>query len=229
MKHLKSFIITSVFLLSSFIICIMFSGCGYNLEDIVLKTPEEICLDMKRVYNEDFKLVDYIFNDFDDDKYTTVYLSCSKYPEKRIIASQGYYDSYELGWFEKFKTNYDYIRFEEDVQRNGDLLFEKWLKGFKYKDVDVTNPDNCILSAKKYEFAEFFKSAYGIHFYVAIEKLQEESDESLKERLNEIFEPIKKDRQYPFNIYFFSVTDVDSLTKKQLSQFSSEDAFYIIY
>ncbi|MCR5435759.1 MAG: hypothetical protein K6E97_01700 [Treponema sp.] len=229
MKNYKSFIITSLFLLSSFLICIMFSGCGCRLEDIKLLSPEEICLRMNRVYDADFELVDYESTDLNDNKFTTVYLSCPKYPEKRIIAIQGYYESSEFGWFEKFETNYEYIRFEENVQRKGDLLFEEWLDGLNYKEVDATNPDSCIVDAKNYTFSDFLKFAYGINFYVAIEKLPEESDESLLERLNEKFEEIKKNKQYSFNIYFFSTTDIDSLTKNQLSQFESKNAFKVIY
>ena len=217
MKYIK-FLLLNCFC----IVCLLvITSCGRKLEDIELYSADDICSYMNKIFYEDFELMDHKSIDETDAKYTIAYLKTANLPDYTIWASQGYYDNYEFGWYERKLTNYNYYYYKKDIEAKFKKKFSDWFDGVTYKYVNTTS--NIWDEAIKYKtFDEYLKNTYYLEFLIVIQ-MENENLDDIRIKMTSIKYDLQKEN-INANIYIFTLADISSLSEEDIKNMNRENA-----
>ena len=217
MKRKNVFIIT---------LCIpfvfLFFSCGIKEEDIVLKTPEQICSDMNNRFGENFTIINKHTNDGRDYKGTSVTLTTPTFSEEKIIAMYGYNHSVLGGWIESNKSNYNYFHFKDKIESEYTEKIAEYFTGINYKAVNASNSESVYDEFGKTDNLEEYLKATGssIEYYICFESENNELQAIINSIKNKTLQG-----EEPVHFYFFVKGNFNSLSDETILNFNQNDAF----
>lgn len=200
----------------------LFFCCGINEEDIKLKTPEQICADMNKKFNEDFEILDYHLNDGPEYKGISLHLHTNTFSEETIIAMYGYHKSI-FGWSELNQSNYNYFCYKDRIESKYTEKINDYFAGINYKAVNASKSQDVFDDMRQYNnnLEEYLKATDSIKYYICFnEKSGTEVPQKIKSIKNEMI-----NAREPVQFYFFLVPDIESLSETEILDFDSNDAF----
>lgn len=197
-------------------------GCPYNPITMPVWTAQEICDYMNENFDGDFTINDSKSEDTRREKSTTVFMTCTLFPEEIVITEQGYTNG-EMAWSQHFSTNYNYLLYKNQVNKNADNFIKTKFADFNYKiTCEETTDSYWIMSSPKQlkTLDEYLEDVYRIGFIVAIDARDEEVKNQIEAKVKAVLYDMQQDYSSPivYSVYIIDDDSFDSLTSEDLCE-----------
>ena len=226
MKNKNRFIELS--LCGAFLCCLFLTGCPFDPEKMIPKTPNQICSYMNENFEGDFVLIKSETEDTETTKGTVAYMSCTLFPGKTVITEHSYNETI-FGWSSSFTTNYYPVKFENELKNFADAKIKEWFGSFEYKSAKISQPGFCSVETSYKTADEYISSKPAVRYNVVINAQDPAVKEAIKIKADSVAYDLKKaqDLWYWIEIFLDESEGFALLTETDINQLTSDDSrFY---